>query len=139
MVKSCTTLEHPWLAPVGFIRRSSVIVVSNRIPVTEGQESTFTQRFKQQVSSVEDHNGFIRLHILKSTAVSMHGRAMGRSKCHIGLAFQETIDDFVALTESDDLQTADSNPPLPEMFSATTCSSCTKSFSLRTEPVLSNF
>ena len=42
---------------------SLMIVVSNRIPVAEGQEEPFAERFRGRVGLVEGHHGFIRLHI----------------------------------------------------------------------------
>jgi len=54
-----------------------MIVVSNRIPVAKGQEDAFAKRFRGRAGLVEGHNGFVRLHILKSTD--------HRQKCLLGI------------------------------------------------------
>ncbi|MEK7366588.1 MAG: antibiotic biosynthesis monooxygenase, partial [candidate division NC10 bacterium] len=42
-----------------------MIVVSNRIQVTKGQESAFEQRFEGRARLVESMPGFVRLEILR--------------------------------------------------------------------------
>lgn len=91
-------------------------VVSNRIPVAVGQEDAFANRFRARAGLVEGHAGFIRLHILKPTEISLHGRTMGRSPYHIVLTYWERVEDFVAWTNSDDFKTAHADRPPPEMF-----------------------
>ena len=93
-----------------------MIVVSNRIPITEGQEDAFAERFRGRAGLVEGHNGFVHLHILKPTAVAMHGHTMVRSAYHIVLTYWDRVEDFVAWTESPDFRTAHSDRPPPEMF-----------------------
>lgn len=93
-----------------------MIVVSNRIPVSKGQEDAFAKRFRGRAGLVEGHNGFVRLHILKPTEVAMHGRKMGVSAYHIVLTYWDRVDDFVAWTESSDFRNAHADRPPPEMF-----------------------
>ncbi|HHZ83875.1 MAG TPA: antibiotic biosynthesis monooxygenase, partial [Nitrospirales bacterium] len=77
-----------------------VIVVSNRIPVADGQEEPFAARFRARAGLVEGHSGFVRLEILKPTEVAMHGRSMGRSAYHVALTYWERVEDFVRWTDS---------------------------------------
>ena len=93
-----------------------MIVVSNRIPVADGQEEPFAARFRARAGLVEGHSGFVRLEILKPTEVAMHGRSMGRSAYHVVLTYWERVEDFVSWTNSADFKTAHSDRPPPEMF-----------------------
>jgi len=93
-----------------------MIVVSNRIPVAEGHEEAFAERFQGRAGLVEGHNGFVRLEILKPTEVAMHGRTMGRCAYHCVLTYWDSVENFVAWTESNDFNKAHSDRPPPEMF-----------------------
>ena len=93
-----------------------MIVVANRIPVADGQEEAFAERFRTRAGLVEGHSGFVRLEILKPTEVAMHGRSLGRSAYHGVLTYWEQVEDFVNWTNSADFKTAHSDRPPPEMF-----------------------
>ena len=93
-----------------------MFVVSNRIPVADGQEEAFAERFRNRAGLVEGHSGFVRLEILKPTEIAMHGRSMGRSAYHVVLTYWEQVEDFAAWTNSPDFKTAHSDRPPPEMF-----------------------
>ena len=85
-----------------------MIVVSNRIPVARGHEEAFAERFRNRASLVEHPPGFVRLEILRSQPILMHGQDMGRSDYHVVLTCWETEAGFNAWTESQDFRRAHS-------------------------------
>ena len=85
-----------------------MFVVSNRIPVADGQEEAFAERFRTRAGLVEGHSGFVRLEILKPTEVAMHGRSMGCSAYHVVLTYWEQVEDFVAWELHEVIQSASS-------------------------------
>ena len=93
-----------------------MIVVSNRVPVAEGHEAEFAERFRSRAGLVEHHPGFVRLEILRPESITLNDRQMGGSDYHVVLTYWERTEDFIAWTQSDDFRTAHSQRGSQEMF-----------------------
>lgn len=83
-----------------------MIVVQNRIPVAEGQEEAFLDRFRTRKGLVDSQPGFIRNLVLRPV----------KGEHFIVLTFWETIGDFRAWTESDAFREAHSRVTPQAMF-----------------------
>lgn len=83
-----------------------MIVVSNRIPVVQGREEDFAERFRTRAGLVENHPGFVRMEILRPEPISLHGQQMGGSEYHVVLTYWRSKEDFVAWTQSEDFRAA---------------------------------
>jgi heme-degrading monooxygenase HmoA len=83
-----------------------MIVVSNRIQVTKGQESAFEQRFEGRARLVESMPGFVRLEILRPL----------KSEYYVVLTYWESPEAFEAWTEGPEFREAHSRRPPKEMF-----------------------
>ena len=83
-----------------------MIVVQNRIPVAEGHEEAFLERFRTRKGLVDGQPGFIRNMILRPL----------KSEYFIVLTFWENEAAFKAWTESDAFKEAHSRVPPKEMF-----------------------
>ncbi|HEV8661621.1 MAG TPA: antibiotic biosynthesis monooxygenase [Candidatus Methylomirabilis sp.] len=84
-----------------------MIVVSNRIQVTKGQEGAFEQRFEGRARLVEHMPGFVRLEILRPM----------KSDYYVVLTYWASTKDFDAWTESPEFREAHAQRPPKEMFS----------------------
>ena len=93
-----------------------MIVVSNRIPVAQGHEAAFEQRFAHRAGLVENHPGFIRLEVLRPKTLPMHGQELGGSPYYAVLTYWEDEAAFRSWTESDDFRRAHADRPPKEMF-----------------------
>lgn len=83
-----------------------MIVVQNRVPVAEGQEEAFLERFRTRKGLVDGQPGFIRNMVLRPL----------KGDHFIVLTFWETEEDFRAWTQSDAFKEAHSRVPPKEMF-----------------------
>jgi heme-degrading monooxygenase HmoA len=93
-----------------------VIVVSNRIPVAEGHEEEFAERFRHRAHLVEHHPGFVRLEICRPEPVAFHGAPMGGSRYHVVLTYWETKEHFLSWVQSEDFRTAHAQQTPEGMF-----------------------
>ncbi|MFQ5827908.1 MAG: antibiotic biosynthesis monooxygenase family protein [Candidatus Methylomirabilia bacterium] len=83
-----------------------MIVVTNRIQVTRGQETAFEQRFEGRAGLVEHMPGFVRLEILRPL----------ESEAYMVMTWWESEAHFKAWTESREFREAHANRPPKEMF-----------------------
>ena len=83
-----------------------MIVVQNRVPVAEGHEEGFIERFRTRRGLVDGQPGFIRNMVLRPV----------KGECFIVLTFWETEEQFRAWTESDAFKEAHSRVPPEGMF-----------------------
>lgn len=83
-----------------------MIVVQNRVPVNEGFEEEFLERFRTRRGLVDGHPGFIRNLVLRPI----------RGDRFIVLTFWETEEDFQTWTESEAFKEAHSRIPPKDMF-----------------------
>ena len=93
-----------------------MFVVSNRIPVAEGHEEAFAERFRHRAGLVEGHPGFVRLEICRPVRISMHGHELGGSAYHVVLTYWQRKEDFLAWVQSADFRTAHSQRPPEGLF-----------------------
>ncbi|SCX93261.1 Heme-degrading monooxygenase HmoA [Thiohalorhabdus denitrificans] len=84
----------------------TVIVVANRIPVAEGWEEAFEERFRNRAGQVEQQPGFVRMEILRPV----------ESGPYVVKTYWESMAAFRAWTESEDFRAAHADPPPREMF-----------------------
>lgn len=83
-----------------------MIVVTNRIPVSKGQEEAFEQRFRGRAGLVEGMPGFLRLQILRPL----------KSDFYMVMTWWESEAAFIAWTESPQFREAHRNRPPKEML-----------------------
>ncbi len=83
-----------------------MIVVQNRVPVNEGHEEGFLDRFRTRRGLVDDQPGFIRNMVLRPV----------KGDCFIVLTFWESVETFRAWTESEAFREAHSRVPPEGMF-----------------------
>ena len=83
-----------------------MIVVQNRVPVAEGQEEAFLERFRTRRGLVDGHPGFIRNMVLRPI----------KGEFFIVQTFWESRAAFRAWTESDDFREAHSRVTPEGMF-----------------------
>lgn len=83
-----------------------MIVVQNRVPVAEGYEEDFLDRFRTRRGLVDGQPGFIRNLVLRPL----------KGDFFIVLTFWESEEHFHAWTESDAFKEAHSRVPPREMF-----------------------
>jgi len=83
-----------------------MIVVQNRVSVSEGYEEDFLNRFRTRRGLVDDQPGFIRNMVLRPL----------KGEHFIVLTFWESEEYFRAWTQSDAFKEAHSRVPPREMF-----------------------
>ena len=83
-------------------------IVTNRIPVAEGFEEMFEQRFRNRAGQIDKQAGFVRMQVLKpdTPETPYLVQTSWRDKAA-----------FEAWVGSDDFKTAHSNPMPKEAFS----------------------
>jgi heme oxygenase (mycobilin-producing) len=100
-----------------------MIVVTNRIPVAEGYEIDFEDRFKRRVHLVDRAPGFIRNEVHRPRPVKFNHETGSWDEDKAAQAFYEvktwwqSFDDFVNWTKSPAFAEAHANRPPKEMFS----------------------
>ena len=83
-----------------------MIVVMNRVPVAEGHEEGFMDRFRSRSGLVDGQPGFIRNIVLKPI----------KGDFHVVMTFWERRDQFDAWIRSEAFQEAHSRVPPAGMF-----------------------
>ena len=83
-----------------------MIVVANRIQVTEGYEREFERRFEHRFGAVDHMQGFIRNEVLRPITGGHY----------IIMTHWETKEAFEAWTQSEEFKRAHANRPPKEMF-----------------------
>ncbi|MCA9671553.1 MAG: antibiotic biosynthesis monooxygenase [Myxococcales bacterium] len=101
----------------------TVVVVTNRIPVAEGHEADFEDRFSKRRHLVDQSPGFLRNEVHRPRPVRFDHESGAWKDDPEGEAYYEvktwwrSFDDFVAWTKSSAFAEAHSNRPPKEMFS----------------------
>lgn len=99
-----------------------MIVVTNRIPVAEGYEIDFEDRFRKRVHLVDRAKGFIRNEVHRPRPMSLDHQTGEWSDGPAGTGYYEvktwweSFDDFVAWTKSPSFAEAHRNRPPKAMF-----------------------
>lgn len=99
-----------------------MIVVTNRIPVAEGHEEDFEDRFRKRVHLVDQSPGFIRNEVHRPKPMKLdHGtgewsEAPEKEGWYEVKTWWRSFEDFVAWTKSDSFREAHSSRPPKEMF-----------------------
>ncbi len=99
-----------------------MIVVTNRIPVAEGYEIDFEDRFRNRVHLVDQSPGFIRNEVHRPKSVKFDHETGGWIEDPDAQGYYEvktwwrSMEDFVAWTQSESFAKAHSNRPPKEMF-----------------------
>jgi heme oxygenase (mycobilin-producing) len=98
------------------------IVVTNRIPVSEGYEADFEDRFSKRVHLVDQAPGFIRNEVHRPKPMTM-SHETGRwtpnpdeQGYYEVKTWWRSFEDFVAWTRSDSFAEAHKNRPPKDMF-----------------------
>lgn len=101
---------------------TTLVCVTNRIPVADGHEADFEDRFKRRLHLVDQSPGFIRNEVHRPRPVVFShddGKFVDDPE---GGGYYEvktwwrSFDDFEAWTRSDSFREAHSNRPPKEMF-----------------------
>ena len=99
-----------------------MVVVTNRIPVSQGHEIDFEDRFKRRVHLVDQHPGFIRNEVHRPRPMKFDHETGGWKDDPAGEGYYEvttwwrSLDDFVAWTKSPSFAEAHSSRPPKDMF-----------------------
>jgi heme oxygenase (mycobilin-producing) len=99
-----------------------MIVVTNRIPVAEGWEEKFEDRFRKRAHLVDQSPGFIRNEVHRPRPVRFDHDAgtwvddPTRESFYEVKTWWRSFDDFVAWTRSESFREAHANRPPKEMF-----------------------
>lgn len=99
-----------------------MIVVTNRIPVAQGHEIDFEDRFKKRVHLVDKAKGFVRNEVHRPRPMRFDHESGGFVPDTEAEGYYEvktwwrTMDDFVAWTKSPAFAEAHSSRPPKEMF-----------------------
>lgn len=99
-----------------------MIVVTNRIPVAEGHEIDFEDRFKKRVHLVDQSPGFVRNEVHRPRPMTFDREAGTWKDDPEGDGYYEvktwwrSMDDFVAWTKSPSFAEAHKNRPPKDMF-----------------------
>ena len=99
-----------------------MIVVTNRIPVSEGHEADFEDRFKKRVHLVDQSPGFVRNEVHRPRPMSFDRETGTWKDDPEGEGYYEvktwwkTMEDFVNWTKSPSFAEAHKNRPPKDMF-----------------------
>lgn len=99
-----------------------MIVVTNRIPVAQGHEIDFEDRFKKRLHLVDQHPGFVRNEVHRPKPMKFDREAGGWVPDPDTQGYYEvktwwrTFEDFAAWTKSDSFKEAHRDRPPAEMF-----------------------
>jgi len=83
-----------------------MVIVMNRVPVNEGHEEGFMERFRTRRGLVDGQQGFIRNIVLRPL----------KGEFHVVMTFWESRGHFEAWTRSDAFKEAHSRVPPEGMF-----------------------
>lgn len=84
-----------------------MFVVTNRVPVAEGYEDMFEERFRKRAGQVDKQPGFVRMHILKPVSDDTP---------YVVMTYWEDEKAFESWVGSDDFKLAHQNPMPKEAF-----------------------
>lgn len=98
-----------------------MFIVTNRIPVAEGHEIDFEERFRSRAHLVDNHPGFICNEVLRPVNRRFNHESGDYEETdeqgyYLIRTTWETEDDFWKWTRSDSFREAHSNRPPAEMF-----------------------
>jgi heme-degrading monooxygenase HmoA len=98
-----------------------MIIVTNRIPVAEGYEIDFEDRFKKRVHLVDRSPGFVRNEVHRPKPMKFdHEKGWIDNPDEQGFyevkTWWQSMDDFVAWTKSEAFREAHNSRPPKEMF-----------------------
>ena len=99
-----------------------MIVVTNRIPVSEGHEADFEDRFKKRVHLVDQSPGFVRNEVHRPRPMTFDRDSGTWNDDPEGEGYYEvktwwrTLEDFVSWVHSPSFREAHANRPPKEMF-----------------------
>ena len=99
-----------------------MIVVTNRIPVAEGHEIDFEDRFRKRVHLVDQSPGFVRNEVHRPRPMKFSHEEGGFVPDPEGEGYYEvktwwrSLEDFVAWTKSEAFREAHKNRAPKEMF-----------------------
>lgn len=98
-----------------------MFVVTNRIPVSEGFEAEFEERFRKRAHLIDSSPGFIKNLVLRPVSRRFdHATQAWKENSDQGFyrveTYWETEADFWAWTQSESFRKAHSNRPPAEMF-----------------------
>ena len=99
-----------------------MIVVTNRIPIAQGHEADFEDRFRRRVHLVDQSPGFVRHEVHRPKPMKMDRERGGWVPDPDKEAYYEvktwwrTFEDFVAWTRSESFREAHRDRPPKEMF-----------------------
>ncbi|MES9991537.1 MAG: antibiotic biosynthesis monooxygenase [Candidatus Thiodiazotropha sp.] len=82
-------------------------IVANRVPVAEGYQQMFEQRFRNRAGQIEKQPGFVRMQVLKPDKPGLP---------YIVLTSWQDKASFEGWVGSDDFKTAHANPMPKEAF-----------------------
>jgi len=100
-----------------------MIVVTNRIPVAQGHEIDFEDRFKRRAHLVDQAPGFVRNEVHRPRPMKFDHETGGWREdaeaqgYYCVMTWWRTLDDFIAWTKSPAFAEAHSNRPPADMFS----------------------
>ena len=98
-----------------------MFVVTNRIPVAEGHEADFEERFRKRAHLIDSSPGFVKNLVLRPVS-RRFDHATGEwvespeQGYYLVQTYWQTEDDFWAWTRSESFRIAHSNRPPAEMF-----------------------
>lgn len=99
-----------------------MIIVTNRIPVADGWEEKFEDRFRDRAHLVDQSPGFVRNEVHRPRPMKFDRESGGWVPDPDGEAYYEvktwwrSFEDFAAWTKSDSFREAHANRPPAEMF-----------------------
>ena len=98
-----------------------MFVVTNRIPVSEGQEDAFEDRFRHKISGIEQSPGFVKNLILRPISRRYDAKTGAYRESeergyYLVQSYWETEEAFWNWTASDSFRAAHSDRPPAEMF-----------------------
>ena len=99
-----------------------MIVVTNRIPVAQGHEIDFEDRFRKRVHLVDSHPGFIRNEVHRPRPMRFDRETGGwvddpdKQGYYEVKTWWRSMDDFVAWTKSESFAEAHRDRPPKDMF-----------------------
>ena len=99
-----------------------MIVVTNRIPVSEGHEIDFEERFRKRAHLVDQSPGFIRNEVHRPRPMKIDHQSgewlpAPEKECFYEVkTWWESFEDFAAWTKSDSFRQAHKERPPKEMF-----------------------
>jgi heme-degrading monooxygenase HmoA len=103
------------------MEEQTVFVVTNRIPVTKGQEEAFEDRFRNRAHLIDQSPGFIKNQVLRPVQRRFNHKTGAFEETsepgyHLVQTWWESEQHFWDWTQSESFRIAHSNRPPAEMF-----------------------